>query len=58
MTVKTDKLVRMAEQISANMAYTDDDHIVATRIADHLAIRYLSYWYGISWKTAAGNCNS
>jgi len=37
MTVKTDKLVRMAEQISANMAYTDDDHIVATRIADHLS---------------------
>jgi formate dehydrogenase subunit delta len=37
MTVKTDKLVHMAEQIRANMAYTDDRQIVAARIADHLS---------------------
>ena len=36
MTVKVDKLLRMAEQIHANMAYTDDSKIVAARIADHL----------------------
>lgn len=37
MTVKVDKLVSMAEQIRANMAYTDDSQIVATRIADHIS---------------------
>ena len=36
MTVKAEKLVRMAEQISANMAYTEDKAIVAARVADHL----------------------
>ena len=36
MTVRTEKLVRMAEQISANMAYTDDQALVTARIADHL----------------------
>ena len=37
MTVENDKLLRMAEQIRANMAYTDDTAIVARRIADHLS---------------------
>ena len=37
MTVGTDKLVRMAEQIAANMNYTDDSELVAAKIADHLA---------------------
>jgi len=36
MTVNTDKLIRMAEQIAANMAYTDDQAVVAAKIADHL----------------------
>ena len=36
MTVKIEKLLRMAEQISANMSYTDDKEIVAAKIADHL----------------------
>ena len=36
MTVDSGKLVRMAEQIAANMAYTDDVQLVATRVADHL----------------------
>ena len=36
MTVDSAKLVRMAEQITANMAYTDDVELVATRVADHL----------------------
>ena len=36
MTVQIDKLLRMGEQISANMAYTDDGEVVAARIADHL----------------------
>ena len=37
MTVKADKLIRMAEQIAANMAYTDDQAVVAAKIADHLS---------------------
>ena len=37
MTVGTDKLVRMAEQITANMSYIDDRELVAAKIADHLA---------------------
>lgn len=37
MTVKADKLIRMAEQIAANMAYTDDQSVVAAKIADHLS---------------------
>lgn len=36
MTVKIEKLLRMAEQISANLSYTDDKEIVAAKIADHL----------------------
>ena len=36
MTVKAEKLVKMAEQIRDNMAYTPDQDIVAKRIADHL----------------------
>ena len=36
MTVDAAKLVRMAEQITANMAYTDDVELVAVRVADHL----------------------
>lgn len=36
MTVANDKLLRMAEQITANMAYTDDRQIVAAKISDHL----------------------
>ena len=36
MTVDTAKLVRMAEQITANMAYTEDVELVAARVADHL----------------------
>ena len=36
MTVDGAKLVRMAEQITANMAYTDDVELVAGRVADHL----------------------
>ena len=37
MTVNSDKLLRMAEQIAANMAYTDDQDIVAAKISDHLS---------------------
>ena len=36
MTVAVEKLVRMAEQITANMAYTDDLGVVAAKVADHL----------------------
>ena len=36
MTVDTRKLVKMAEDITNNMAYTDDQEIVANKIADHL----------------------
>jgi formate dehydrogenase subunit delta len=36
MTVNIEKLVKMAEQITANMAYTDDQEVVAARVADHL----------------------
>jgi len=35
-TVNTRKLVKMAEDITANMSYTDDDEVVASKIADHL----------------------
>ncbi len=37
MTVKADKLLRMGEQIAANMAYTDDTAVVAAKVADHLS---------------------
>ena len=36
MTVNTAKLVKMAEDITANMAYPDDQDLIATRVADHL----------------------
>ena len=36
MTVSNEKLLRMAEQITANMAYTDDQELVAAKVADHL----------------------
>ena len=36
MTVSNEKLVRMAEQITANLAYTDDSQVVALKVADHL----------------------
>ncbi len=36
MTVETDKLLKMAEQITANMNYSDDEALVAAKIADHL----------------------
>lgn len=36
MTVAINKLVRMAEQITANMAFTDDENVVAAKVADHL----------------------
>ncbi len=36
MTVNIDKLLKMAEQITANMSYTDDPDIVAAKVADHL----------------------
>lgn len=37
MTVSTRKLVKMAEDITANMSYTDDEEVVASKIADHLS---------------------
>ena len=36
MTVNIEKLLKMAEQITANLAYTDDQALVASRVADHL----------------------
>lgn len=36
MTVAIGKLVKMAEQITANMAFTDDETVVASKVADHL----------------------
>ena len=36
MTVNIEKLVKMAEQITANMSYTDDQDVVAAKVADHL----------------------
>lgn len=36
LTVKVDKLVRMAEQITANMSYTGDTELIAAKVADHL----------------------
>jgi len=35
-TVNVNKLVKMAEDIAANMSYTDDQEIVSRKIADHL----------------------
>jgi formate dehydrogenase subunit delta len=36
MSVNIDKLVRMAEQITANLSYTDDEAVVSAKVADHL----------------------
>jgi formate dehydrogenase subunit delta len=36
MTVNVDKLLKMAEQITANMNYTDDQAAVAAKVADHI----------------------
>lgn len=36
MTVQTEKLTRMAEQISANMNYGEDTEIVADKVAEHI----------------------
>ena len=36
MTVENDKLIKMGEQIAANMNYSDDESLVATKVADHL----------------------
>lgn len=36
MTVNINKLVKMAEDITANMSYPEDNEMVATRVADHL----------------------
>jgi formate dehydrogenase subunit delta len=36
MTVNNEKLLKMAEQITANMAFTDDRQVVAAKVADHL----------------------
>jgi formate dehydrogenase subunit delta len=36
MTVKISKLVKMAEDITANMSYTNDQEVVASKVADHL----------------------
>jgi formate dehydrogenase subunit delta len=36
MTVNNEKLLKMAEQITANMAFTDDREVVAAKVADHL----------------------
>ncbi len=36
MTVRIEKLMKMAEQITANMAFTDDETVVAAKVADHM----------------------
>lgn len=36
MTVAIEKLLKMAEQITANMAFTDDEEVVAAKVSDHL----------------------
>ena len=36
MTVETDKLIRMAEQVAANLDYDDDQEGLVARVADHL----------------------
>jgi formate dehydrogenase subunit delta len=36
MTVKNDKLVRMAEQVAANLHYDDDQEGLIARVTDHL----------------------
>lgn len=36
MTVRVDKLVRMAQQIADNNSFTPDVDVVAARVADHI----------------------
>mgnify|MGYP003673316165 CR=1 FL=1 len=36
MTVSDEKLIRMAEQISANLNYSDGNEVVAARVAEHI----------------------
>ena len=36
MTVDIAKLVKMAEHITANMRFTEDEAVVAERVADHI----------------------
>ena len=36
MTVNIEKLVKMAEAITANMSYTDDNEVIASKVAAHL----------------------
>jgi hypothetical protein len=36
MTVEIGKLIRMGEQIVANMSFTDDREVVSDKVADHL----------------------
>ena len=36
MTVSTEKLTRMAEQITANMDYGEDTEILAAKVAEHI----------------------
>ena len=36
MTVNTDKLILMAEQVAANLHYDDDHEGLVNRVADHL----------------------
>ena len=36
MTVNTDKLIRMAEQVATNLHYDDDPEGLVNRVADHL----------------------
>lgn len=36
MTVKFDKLLRMAEQIAANVSISDDPEVVAEQVTGHL----------------------
>jgi formate dehydrogenase subunit delta len=36
MTVSDQKLIRMAEQISANLNYSDGIDVVAARVAEHI----------------------
>ena len=36
MTVDVEKLLKMADQIVANMSYGDDTAVIAAKVADHL----------------------
>jgi formate dehydrogenase subunit delta len=36
MSVMEEKLIRMGEQITDNMRFSEDDEVIAARVADHL----------------------